>query len=172
VKTFRRVSVRSAFRRLLSDRDTLVWRHAAAARGLLAALEPALEQEIERGLSRELGPTEWRRAATSLGAAVAHSPTKRVNRCQDLLHSELPTRDRGLGAALIFGLGRAAAVEPEAAEALLPPHPGSGRAGEHRGLRGSAGRAPGLAAGRAGHRRGAGEAAAAGGRPPRPARPG
>ncbi len=120
VKTFRRPAVRGAFRRLLTDRDTLVWRHAAAARGLLAAVEPALDQEIERGLSRELGPTDWRRAATSLGAAVAHSPTKRVSRCQDLLHSDLPSRDRGLGAALIFGLGRAAAIEPEAAEALLP----------------------------------------------------
>jgi hypothetical protein len=119
VKTFRRVGVRSAFRRLLADRDTLVWRHAAAARGLLAAVEPALDQEIERGLLRELGPTDWRRAATSLGASVAHSPTRRVSRCQELLQGELLTRDRGLGAALIFGLGRAAAVEPEAAEALL-----------------------------------------------------
>ena len=91
------------------------------ARGLLAAVEPSLDQEIERGLSRELGPTDWRRAATSLGASVAHAPTRRVARCQDLLHSDLPTRDRGLGAALIFGLGRAAAIEPEAAEALLPP---------------------------------------------------
>ena len=30
VKTFRRPTVRAAFRRLLADRDTLVWRHAAA----------------------------------------------------------------------------------------------------------------------------------------------
>ena len=77
-----------------------------------------------------------------------------MSRCQELLHSDLPTRDRGLGSALIFGLGRAAAIEPEATEALLPQLLESGELesieafadllGEHPGWR-LAGRATAIA---------------------------
>ena len=120
VKTLRRPSVRAAFQRLLADRESLVWRHVASARGLLAAIDGSFVEEIERGLNPHLGPTEWRRAATSLGASVAHAPTVAVARCQQLIEGDLLRRDPGLGACLVFGLSRAATVEPEAVEALLP----------------------------------------------------
>jgi eukaryotic-like serine/threonine-protein kinase len=120
LKTLRRAPVRAAFARLLADRESLVWRHVASARGLLAAVDGAVTEEIEKGLSPQLGPTEWRRAVTSLAASVAHAPTSAVTRCQDLLQGPLFARDPGLAAGLIFGLSRAATVEPEAVEALLP----------------------------------------------------
>ena len=119
-KTMGRATVRGAFARLLADRESLVWRHVASARGLLAAIDSNLAEDIERGLSPQLGPTEWRRAVTSLGASVAHSPTTAVARCQQLIEGDLLRRDPGLAAALVFGLSRAATVEPEAVEALLP----------------------------------------------------
>jgi hypothetical protein len=119
-RTFRRPSVRAAFRRLLVDRESLVWRHAASARGLLSVVDSGFTEEIDRGLSEKLGPTEWRRAATSLGASVGHSPTSSVDRCQELLASSVMARDPGVAAVTIFGLSRAATLEPEAVEALLP----------------------------------------------------
>jgi eukaryotic-like serine/threonine-protein kinase len=120
LKTLRRPSVRAAFSRLLADRESLVWRHVASARGLLAAVDGGFAEEIDRGLGPKLGPTEWRRAVTSLGASVAHRPGVAVSACQGLLEGELLARDPGLAAALVFGLSRAAAVEPETVEALLP----------------------------------------------------
>ena len=120
VKTLRRPSVRAAFQRLLADRESLIWRHVASARGLLAAIDGSFVEEIERGLNPHLGPTEWRRAVTSLGASVAHAPTVAVARCQQLIEGDLLRRDPGLAACLVFGLSRAATVEPEAVEALLP----------------------------------------------------
>jgi hypothetical protein len=119
-RIFRRPSVRAAFTRLLADRESLVWRHAASARGLLAAVDSGFHEEIERGLAEKLGPTEWRRAATSLGASVGHSPAAAVTRCQELLVGSVIARDPGVAATLIFGLSRAATLEPEAVEALLP----------------------------------------------------
>jgi hypothetical protein len=119
-RIFRRPRVRAAFGRLLADRESLVWRHAASARGLLAGVDDALVEEIERGLSDDLGPTEWRRAAASLAASLAHKPTSAAGRCQELLAGEMMQRDPGVAAVMIFGLSRAATLEPEAVEALLP----------------------------------------------------
>ncbi len=42
--------VKPLYYTLLADREPLVWRHAAVARGLLAAVEPSLQEEIEAGL--------------------------------------------------------------------------------------------------------------------------
>ncbi|MEJ7733634.1 MAG: hypothetical protein WKG00_31120 [Polyangiaceae bacterium] len=60
----------SAWRTLLADRETLVWRHVAHARGILAGALPELWEQIESDLRPELGPTEgaarrrrWRRAS-------------------------------------------------------------------------------------------------------------
>jgi hypothetical protein len=119
LRALRRPTVRVAWMRLLADRESLVWRHAATARGLLAAAEGALAEEIEGQLAPHLGPSEWRRAVTSLAASLAHAP-QGLSRCQDLVGSDLFGRDPALGAAMIFGLSRAATLEPEAVEALLP----------------------------------------------------
>src|SRR3954469_14471715 len=54
--------VRGIYQSLLSDREPLVWRHAAVARGLLAAVDHGLREEIDSALDPNLSPTEWRRA--------------------------------------------------------------------------------------------------------------
>ena len=117
-RAMERPPVRAAWTRLLTDRESLVWRHVATARGVLAATVPAFAEEIERELSPRNGPGEWRRAATSLAARVGHDP-ELAARCRDLVSGELCKRDPGLKMAMVYGLARAGEEEPEAADALL-----------------------------------------------------
>ncbi|MGD0835473.1 MAG: protein kinase, partial [Polyangia bacterium] len=119
VRVFERTQVRSAWARLITDRESLVWRHVAVARGLLAAAAPARAAEIERDLSPRLGPSEWRRAAASLSATAAHDPSTAIPACLKLLGSELQTRDSGIASSMIYGLSRVVEQEPEAADELL-----------------------------------------------------
>jgi hypothetical protein len=119
LRVFERPAVRTAWTRLITDRESLVWRHVAVARGLLAAASPARASEIERDLSLRLGPSEWRRAATSLAATVAHDPTAALPACLKILQSEMQMRDNGIASAMIFGLSRVVEQEPEAADELL-----------------------------------------------------
>lgn len=116
---FERPSVLAAWTRLLRDREPLVWRHIATARGLLSGIIPRLDAEIGEGLSPKHTPTEWRRAATSLAAAIAAEPVRATRRLNELLGSELLKRDPGLPSAMILGLARAAESEPDSAEAML-----------------------------------------------------
>ena len=62
------------YEELLWDREPLVWKHAAVARGLLTGTHPAFAKEITEHLLPGLSPTQWRRAATSLGAWVGKRP--------------------------------------------------------------------------------------------------
>jgi hypothetical protein len=119
VRVFEIPSVRTAWARLLSDRESLVWRHVAVARGLLAAASPIRGAEIERELSSRLGPSEWRRAATSLSATVAHDPDSAMPACLKLLQGDLQSKDNGIASAMIFGLSRVVEQEPEAVDELL-----------------------------------------------------
>jgi len=119
VRVFERPSVRTAWARLISDRESLVWRHVAVARGLLAVAAPMRAAEIEHDLSPRMGPSEWRRAATSLSATAAHDPNNALPACLKLLGSELQTRDNGIASAMIYGLSRVVEQEPEAADELL-----------------------------------------------------
>lgn len=109
----------TAWRALLADRETLVWRHVAHARGMLAGAVHELWQQIENDLRPDLGPTEWRRAATSLTASIAALPEQGVARARALLKSPLVMRDPGLCVAMTWGLSPAAYVEPEAAQEVL-----------------------------------------------------
>lgn len=120
LRVFHIESVVAAWTRLLSDRESLVWRHVASARGLLSSLVSTYADEIERDLNPELSPTEWRRAAASLGARLALEPIEAHARIVTLLRSELVANDRGVAAAVVLGLPRAAEVEPDTVEDLLP----------------------------------------------------
>lgn len=115
---FQRSRVRNAWDRLLGDREPLVWRHVAAARGLLSEHAPALATEILDHLDPELTPTQWRRAAASLAASIAVAPQKSLTRALALLDGPIPKRDPGIASAMLLGLPRAAEAEPEAAEEL------------------------------------------------------
>jgi hypothetical protein len=119
IRVFCTPPVREAWERLLADREALVWRHVASARGLLASSMPVFRQEIERHLDQEFGITEWRRAAASLAASIAMSPEEGLRGCRELLESVLFQHDHGIAAAMIAGLPRAAESHPEAVERLL-----------------------------------------------------
>jgi hypothetical protein len=111
--------VRDVYEVLLGDREPLVWRHAAVARGLLASVAPALQSELEAGLDEGLTPTEWRRAAVSLVASIPADPEQTLRACRQVLDGTIGKRDPGIAATLILGLPRVIEAEPEAAEELL-----------------------------------------------------
>lgn len=111
--------IASVLLRLLGDRETLVWRHVAAARGLLSGSSPELTAEISELLSPDYSPTEWRRAATSLVASIAVDPERSLSRSMEVLRSPLLGKDPAIATAMVWGLRCAADLEPEAAEELL-----------------------------------------------------
>lgn len=119
LRAFEEPAVKAAWQLLLGDRESLVWRHVATARGLLSRSVPELAAEIEEHLDPKLTPTEWRRAAVSLAASIAADPGEGLRRCRQVLGDDTLRTDAGLPATMIFGLARAAESEPEAAEDLL-----------------------------------------------------
>lgn len=111
--------IQPIFSMLLADREPLVWRHAAVARGLLAAVEPSLQAEIESGLDEALTPTEWRRAGVSLVATIIADTDQALRGCKRLVEGPIGKADPGIAAALIMGLPRVIEAEPDLAEELL-----------------------------------------------------
>ncbi len=120
LRAFAADAVKLAWERLLGDRESLVWRHVAGARGLLAPWIPELAAEMEAGLEPGLSPTEWRRASTSLAAYVAVRPDEAVKLTQAVVKRELFSRlDPASAAAFAWGLPRAVEAEPEAATKVV-----------------------------------------------------
>ena len=119
VRVFCTEPVREAWDRLFSDRETLVWRHVASARGLLAPSMPIFREEMRRHLDPEFTVTEWRRAAASLAASIAMEPEEGLRACRELLESIVFEQDHGIAAAMIVGLPRAAENHPAVVESLL-----------------------------------------------------
>jgi hypothetical protein len=119
LRVFKGDTVEQAWERLLADRESLVWRHLAVARGLLAPWVPAMSRAIEAALSPSLSPTEWRRAAASISALVAVAPDRGLELAEKALSSGLLRRDAGAVAGFVWGLARAAEGEPEAAGRLF-----------------------------------------------------
>jgi hypothetical protein len=119
LRVFKGDAVARAWERLLADRESLVWRHVAAARGLLAPWVPALATSIEDALAPTLSPTEWRRAAASIGAQTAVAPERGLELAERALSQGLLRRDPGAAAAFVWGLPRAVEAEPEAAAEVL-----------------------------------------------------
>ncbi len=111
--------VRSIYLSLLADREPLVWRHAAVARGLLSAVDGNLHEEITSALDPNLSPTEWRRAAVSLVSTLPSDPDGAFRACKRLIEGPVAALDPGIVATLVFGLPRAIEAEPDTAEALL-----------------------------------------------------
>ncbi len=119
LRTFGTASVAPAWHRLLADRESLVWRHVAVARGLLAPWVPELAADIQAALDPSLSATEWRRAAASMAANVAVDPDGALLRAKSALSNGLMLRDPGVSSAFIWGLVRSVEAEPQAAEELL-----------------------------------------------------
>jgi hypothetical protein len=119
LRVFKGDAIAPSWERLLADRESLVWRHVAVARGLLSPWSPVLAGQIEQALAPSLSPTEWRRAAASIAALVAVNPTRGVELAQRAIAQGLLDRDPGAAAAFLWGLPRAADAEPEAAMELV-----------------------------------------------------
>lgn len=119
VRIFGTRAVSAAMTMLLADRESLVWRHVATARGLLSAAFASEWAAIERGLDPSLGVTEWRRAAAALGASIAVRGEASVRVCQSLLASTVVERDPGIHAAVLLGLPRAVETDPALVEPML-----------------------------------------------------
>ena len=113
-------NVRSAYNRLLADRESLVWRYVAVARGLCAGSIPELKQQIQESLREGLSPTEWRRAAASLAAFGAVKPDDALKITTAVVKRGLFTReDPASAAAFVWGIPRTIEAEPEAATKML-----------------------------------------------------
>ncbi len=119
LRTFASDFVGPAWRRLLADRESLVWRHVAVARGLLAPWMQSFADDIEAGFDEALSPTEWRRSATSIAAQIAVNPDRALSTAFWALAHGLAERDPGVATAFVFGLARAAESEELAAGELL-----------------------------------------------------
>lgn len=116
---FSSASVQVSYKMLLADREPLVWRHAAVARGLLSAVQPELREEIDLELDTSLSPTEWRRAVVSLVACLVKDPETTMQQCKSLLRSELFERHPAILSTLLWGLGPVIDAEPELAREVL-----------------------------------------------------
>ncbi|MFO0665820.1 MAG: protein kinase [Polyangiaceae bacterium] len=116
LRVFKSELVEAAWARLLKDRESLVWRHVAAARGLIQRYLPGGTDALVSELQPELGPTEWRRAATALAAHAAIDPDFTLKHL-DLVFARAE-KDPGLVQALLWGTSRAAESEPEVALAM------------------------------------------------------
>ncbi len=90
-----------------------------APAGSSPARSPPWAKRSRTALSSRLSPTEWRRAATSLVACIAVDPERSCPSRWSCCESPILERDPGIAAAMVWGLGRAADSEPEAAAALL-----------------------------------------------------
>lgn len=113
-------AVRAAYNRLLADRESLVWRYVAVARGLCAAWIPELKQQIQESLKEGLSPTEWRRAAASLAAFGAVRPDDALKITTAVVKRGLFTwEDPPSAAAFVWGLPRTIEAEPEVATKML-----------------------------------------------------
>ena len=116
---FNTYPVQAAWAHLMADREPLVWRHVATGRGLLSVVVPHYADELERDLTAPRSLSRCRRGAASLAARLAIRPQEAVARAKQVLNGPLLARDPGVASAMIYGLPRAAEVEPEAAEELL-----------------------------------------------------
>lgn len=119
LRVFRSEAIQAAFARLLADRESLVWRHVAIARGLVAPWLPEPRRELEGALSPSLTPTEWRRGATSIAAYGAVRPEDAERLAVRVFKGELVSKDPGVAGAFVWGLPRVAEAEPDAASLLL-----------------------------------------------------
>jgi hypothetical protein len=119
LRVFQSDAVGPAWARLLADRESLVWRHVAVARGLLAPWSSGLVRAMDEAVAPDLTPTEWRRAATSIAAYAAVAPDAALGIARRALTQGILKRDPGAASAFVWGLPRAAEAEREAAEELL-----------------------------------------------------
>jgi hypothetical protein len=105
--------------RLLADREPLVWRHVALARGLTHPATTAGIKELAQQFSKSLTPTEWRRAAVMLGGFALVDGSVALDLTTRVLEEGLFDRDSGAASGFIWSLARVAVQDPELARELF-----------------------------------------------------
>ncbi|MEO6775466.1 MAG: serine/threonine-protein kinase [Kofleriaceae bacterium] len=115
VQVLGRPGVRAALRRLLRDREALVWRFASIARGMLAHVDSELADDIDRELRNTATNTEVRRASASAGAALERGG--QAQRWAPIL-VERAAKEPGVARGTILGLAGLAVTAPESADEL------------------------------------------------------
>ncbi|MEJ7603764.1 MAG: protein kinase [Kofleriaceae bacterium] len=115
VAVLARPGIRAALSRLLGDREALVWRFAGIARGLLAHVDSALAQDIDRELRVTASSSELRRAATSATAALERGGAA-VRWLPVLI--ERAAREPGVARGAILGLAGLAVTDAVTADEL------------------------------------------------------
>jgi hypothetical protein len=120
-------AVTTTFEQLLTDREPLVWRHAAIARGTLSAALPAVREQIDFDLDPTKSPTEWRRAGVSLVACLVSDYDTALSQIRSLITGDVAKRDPGMVATLVWGLRPVIETEPEVAEQVLELLSATGR---------------------------------------------
>lgn len=118
-RVFETEEVDAAMKRLLADRESLVWRSVAVARGQLSLAHPGVYEDILAGLDPRNGMTEWRRSAVALAASVVVRPDESMRACLELCDSRVAQTDSGIGAMVVHGLVRAAGANTVGIDRLL-----------------------------------------------------
>jgi hypothetical protein len=115
VQVIGREATRGALERLLGDREALVWRFAAIARGMLAHVDSELADDIDRELLPSGTNTQLRRASASAAAALERGGA--AQRWAALLIDRAAS-EPGVARGTILGLAGLAIASPEAADDL------------------------------------------------------
>lgn len=104
---------------LLMDREPLVWRHAAAAVGVLVECRSRYAKLLETGFSRGASDGARRRSLCILAASIAVRGQSSLSRCIELLkEASLENRNEPLH-TMLFGIETAASFECALADVLL-----------------------------------------------------
>jgi len=115
VQVLVRPGVRAALGRLLGDREALVWRFAAIARGMLAHVDSELADDIDRELRVTASNTDARRAAASAAAALERGGAA-MRWAPQLV--ERSTKEPGVARGTILGLAGLAIAAPGDADTI------------------------------------------------------
>lgn len=115
VRVFARAGLRESLARLVADREALVWRFASIARGILAHVDSALADDIDRELRPTATGTEYRRASASAAAALERGGG--ATRWNDVL-VERASKEPGIARGAILGLAGLAISSPADADEL------------------------------------------------------
>jgi hypothetical protein len=115
VRVLARAGLRESLARLLGDREALVWRFASIARGILAHVDSALADDIDRELRPSASGTEYRRAAASAAAALERGGA--ALRWIGVL-VERAAKEPGIARGAILGLAGLAVATPLDADEL------------------------------------------------------
>jgi hypothetical protein len=115
VHVLARAPIRSALARLIGDREALVWRFAAIARGILAHVDSELADDIDRELRPNASGTEIRRGSASAAAALERGGA--AQRWAPIL-VDRAAKEPGVARGTILGLAGLAIASPAAADEL------------------------------------------------------